>query len=177
MRHEKLQLHLGGSGGLLRTRGRSPQRVNLRGLDGEERPADRRTPGRSASGTREEGEDQVAIICWLIIGIICDFLVCWVWRLSFKDKEPITVGKIFCPIMGALLFPLTLFGAMIWFCLWAFDAFSQENCEYTVKWPNWWLRFRYRQHKIVRKLWYLGHPPENEDIFSGWIRYKPPTQE
>lgn len=104
------------------------------------------------------------IIVWLLFGIIASAICRASWRLAFRS--PINLGTIVAWLAGIALPPLALFLALIFFCCWAFGEPEQRHMA--VKWPLWWGRFRYRQHRLVRWIWHLGSPPADEDILSGW---------
>ena len=108
--------------------------------------------------------DMADIIAWLWFGVISSAACNWSVRLSFRDR--VTLGTILAWAVGIALPPLALLLAVVWFCCWAFDDPDQRYIA--VKWPDWWGRFRYKQHRAVRFVWHLGAPPAKEDFLSGW---------
>jgi len=104
------------------------------------------------------------IIAWFAIGVVSTTLCYRAFRLSFRD--PITLGTIIFFTFGIALPPAAIFFGIIFFLCWAFEDADQRYTP--VKWPIWWGRIRYRQHRICRYIWYLGRPPKEENILSGW---------
>lgn len=106
---------------------------------------------------------------WFGAGIVCSASAFWAIRLSFRDQ--ITLGTVLGLIFGCAVPPLALLSAFIFACMWAFGDYDDQRYM-AKKWPPRWTRFRYGQHRLVRYAWYLGAPPAQEDILSGWRNYR-----
>lgn len=101
---------------------------------------------------------------WLLTGAVCCVFTNWSWHLSF-DRKPLSVGTIILWMAGTALWPLTLLGGVVFLMCWI----TYPDQKYVrIKWPLWWARCRFKQHRFLRRLWYLGTPPDREDIFSDW---------
>lgn len=109
-------------------------------------------------------------ILWFGTGLLASLFARWAWRLSFRD--PLTLGTGIAMAVGIALPPLAVFSGVILFLEWAFDDPADQRLM-AVKWSDDWWKARYRQHCFVRRLWYLGNPPDQEDILSGWRNYRP----
>ena len=107
----------------------------------------------------------MTFLVWILFGIICSILARCALRLTFRD--PLTLGGVLMFAVGCLVWPIALLGAMLWFCFWAFSAPDYTPSE-AVKWPLWWGRFRYKQHRLCRWVWHLGRPPAEEAWLNGW---------
>lgn len=110
------------------------------------------------------------LFLWLTTGAVCTMLARWSWHLSFEPAEHVTVGTLLVCILGCLFMPAPAAGAVILALCWAFDGYDETKYN-RVKWPSWWLGFRYRQHRITRAVWYLGNPPTKENWLGGWRTY------
>ena len=110
----------------------------------------------------------MALIVWFASGIFAWMFAYWVTWLTFRPIK-LTLGTILLCVVGCTLPPITaLFGLVGLFC-WAVSPLQLQG---GVRWPLWWERMRYRQHRTLRKVYYLGHPPTHEDLLSSWNDYK-----
>ena len=109
-------------------------------------------------------------IIWFGSGALFSAFASWAWRLSFRD--PVTIGTIIFWMIGIALPPVSLFYGVLNLIGWTFSDPGDQRYM-AVKWSDEWLRARYRQHCFFRRLRYLGNPPKQEDILSGWRYYRP----
>lgn len=100
---------------------------------------------------------------WLLLGVACTSFARWALRLTFRD--PVTMGTIMGFALGVFLPPIALLAGAIFLIAWATEP---DQKYHHVKWPDWWGRIQYRQHTALRRLWYLGSPPDQENWVSGW---------
>jgi len=94
------------------------------------------------------------------------------WALRRISHEPVTLGTLVGIAVGIAVGPLSVVMAVIWTLGWLFSG-PPTHYE-SGQWPEWWLRVRYRQHRIWRWIWHLGYPPEEEDLLSDWRGVMPP---
>lgn len=103
---------------------------------------------------------------YIFAGIVVTMFADWAMQLDFRRKK-VSVGTTMCWIIGVALPPLSLFVGLITLTIWLVSPEGQGRVlDHT--WPDWWGRARYRQHRALRWLWYLGRPPTKEDWLNGW---------
>lgn len=104
------------------------------------------------------------LLFWLLAGLGSIMFCDWANRLSFPRKK-LTIVTILFWCIGILLPPLALFVGVILWIAWLIEVPRDSDNH---QWPDWWGRARWRIHLGARWVKYLGSPPAEEFIFSGW---------